>query len=107
MSIRARVSYDRLVVDESVDLPEETVLDLVIDDEEDELDVDERRALHTRLTESAGSASIAAARPIAMVLTELRQNPSCERASPSADLEVGPINRRCGAAFANRITRDL
>ena len=74
MSIRARVSHGRLVVDEPVDLPEGTVLDLVIDDEEDELDDDERRALHARLTESAGAASIAAARPIATVLAELRQN---------------------------------
>jgi hypothetical protein len=74
MSIRARVSQGRLVVDEPVDLPEGTVLDLVIDDEEDELDDEERRALHARLAESASPASLAAARPIAMVLAELRQN---------------------------------
>ena len=74
MSIRARVSHGRLVVDEPVDLPEGTVLDLVIDDEEDELDEEERRALHARLAESAASTSLAAARPIAMVLDELRQN---------------------------------
>ncbi len=74
MSIRARVSHGRLVVDEPVDLPEGTVLDLVIDDEEDELDEEERRALHARLAESSAPASLAAARPIAMVLDELRQN---------------------------------
>ena len=74
MSIRARVSHGRLVVDEPVDLPEGTVLDLVIDDEEDELDDEERRALHVRLAESAAPTSLAAARPIAMVLDELRQN---------------------------------
>ena len=74
MSIRARVSHGRLVVDEPVDLPEGTVLDLVIDDEEDELDEEERRALHARLTESAAPTSLGAARPIAMILDELRQS---------------------------------
>ena len=52
MSIRARVSHRRLVVDEPVDLPEGTVLDIVIDDEEDGLDDEERLALHaSRLDE--------------------------------------------------------
>ena len=74
MSIRARVSQGRLVVDEPVDLPEGTVLDLVIDDEEDELDDDERRALHARLAQSAAPESVAAARPISAVLAELRRN---------------------------------
>ncbi len=72
MSIRARVSHGRLVVDEPVDLPEGTVLDLVIDDEEDELDDDERHALHARLAESASPASLAAARPIELILAELQ-----------------------------------
>ena len=66
MSIRARVSHGRVV--------EATVLDLVIDDEEDELNEEERRALRARLAESAAPASLAAARPIAAVLDELRPN---------------------------------
>jgi len=55
MSIRARVSLGRLVVDEPVDLPEGTVLDLVVDDEGDELDDDERRAPSMRDCTQASS----------------------------------------------------
>ncbi|MEQ1567822.1 MAG: hypothetical protein ABMA64_19435 [Myxococcota bacterium] len=45
MSIRASVVAGRLVVDEQTDLPEGTVLDLVLDDEGDNLDEAERSAL--------------------------------------------------------------
>jgi hypothetical protein len=72
MSIRARVTHGRLVVDESVDLPEGTVLNLVIDDEDDELDEDERQALHARLVASAGQAAAGDVRPLTEILSELR-----------------------------------
>lgn len=49
MSIRASVVAGRLVVDEQTDLPEGTVLDLVLDDEGDNLDDTERAALHDAL----------------------------------------------------------
>jgi hypothetical protein len=72
MSIRARVTHGRLVVDEPVDLPEGTVLNLVIDDEDDELDEDERRALHARLAASADQAAAGDVRPLTDILSELR-----------------------------------
>jgi hypothetical protein len=72
MSIRARVTHGRLVVDEPVDLPEGTVLNLVVDDEDDELDEEERRALHVRLAASAAQAAVGDARSLTDVLSELR-----------------------------------
>ena len=45
LAIRARVRSGRLVLDEPTDLPEGTVLDLVVDDEGDDMDDAERAAL--------------------------------------------------------------
>jgi hypothetical protein len=42
--LRARVINGRLVLDEPTDLPDGTVLDLVVDDEGDDLTDEERRA---------------------------------------------------------------
>jgi len=50
---RARVQNGRLVIDEPTDLPEGTVLDLVVDDEGDDLTDEERAALHDALRQSA------------------------------------------------------
>ena len=46
MSVRATVRNGRLIVDQPTDLPEGTVLDLVVDDEGDQLDPRERDALN-------------------------------------------------------------
>ena len=72
MSFRARVSQGRIVIDQPVDLPEGTVLDLVVDDEGDELDDDERRVLHARLQASAAAGQAGHTRPLADILTALR-----------------------------------
>jgi hypothetical protein len=49
---RARVQNGRLVIDEPTDLPEGTVLNLVVDDEGDNLTDEERAALHASIEES-------------------------------------------------------
>ena len=49
--IRARVKNGRLQLDEPTQLPEGTVLDLVVDDEGDDLDEKERAALHEAIAE--------------------------------------------------------
>lgn len=50
----ARVRHGRLVLDEPSDLPEGTEVDLVaIDDGDDDLDADERAALHASLDAAA------------------------------------------------------
>jgi hypothetical protein len=72
MSIRASVVAGRLVVDEQTDLPEGTVLDLVLDDEGDTLDDDERAALGRALAKSYEQALKGQTRSASDVLRELR-----------------------------------
>ena len=55
-TLKARVVNGRLVLDEPIDLPEGTELELVIADAQDDLDDDERQALDKALTESWNSA---------------------------------------------------
>jgi hypothetical protein len=72
MSIRASVTAGRLVVDEKLDLPEGTVLDLVLDDEGDSLDEAERAALEGALVASHAATQRGELRPAADVLRKLR-----------------------------------
>ena len=60
--LRARVHNGRLKLDEPTDLPEGTELRLVVADEGDEFDDEERAALHQAL--ARGSADIAAGRTV-------------------------------------------
>jgi len=71
-SIRARVRNGRLTVDEPTELPEGLVLDLVIDDEGDDLDEEERQALHRALLHAATEAEAGLMRPAEDVLRDLR-----------------------------------
>jgi hypothetical protein len=71
-SHRAQVKNGRLTLDEPTTLPEGTVLDLVIDDEGDDLDDDERAALHEHLAAAWESVLQGKARPVAEILAELR-----------------------------------
>ena len=57
MGLRATVQNGRLIVDEATELPDGTVLDLVLDDEGDDLDEDERRALDAAITRSLEQAA--------------------------------------------------
>lgn len=52
MSLRATVRNGRLVVDEPTDLPEGTVLELVVDDEGDDLGPEEKAALRKAIGQS-------------------------------------------------------
>jgi hypothetical protein len=72
MSIKASVIAGRLVVDEKTDLPEGTVLDLVVDDEGDQLDDVERAALEQALVESNDEAMRGETRDASEILRELR-----------------------------------
>jgi len=57
VGLRATVQNGRLIVDEATELPDGTVLDLVLDDEGDDLDEDERRALDAAITKSLEQAA--------------------------------------------------
>jgi hypothetical protein len=72
-AIRARVQNGRLVVDAPTTLPEGTVLDLVVDDQGDELDDEDRAALDAALSKSWGQAIAGQGRPAHEVLESLRQ----------------------------------
>lgn len=72
MSVRATVTAGRLVLDEETDLPEGTVLDLVLDDEGDSLDEGERAALERALQAAHLDAVDGSTRPASDLLRELR-----------------------------------
>jgi hypothetical protein len=71
---RARVQNGRLVIDEPTDLPEGTVLDLVVDDEGDDLTDEERAALHDALRQSAEELKAGRGYPAADVLRDLERD---------------------------------
>ena len=73
--LRARVHNGRLLVDEPTDLPEGTVLDLVIDDEGDDMDEAERAALDASIARALDAARAGRVRPATDVLAELRRRP--------------------------------
>jgi hypothetical protein len=70
--IRARVKNGRLIVNVPTDLPEGTVLDLVMDDEGDDLTSAERKALHAEIRRSTLEAKKGRTRPAEEALAELR-----------------------------------
>jgi hypothetical protein len=71
--LRARVRKGRLVVDEPTDLPEGTVLNLVVDDEGDDMDDAERAALDASIARGLEAARAGRVRPAADVIAELRR----------------------------------
>jgi hypothetical protein len=73
MSIRAKVSSGRIVVDEPTLLPEGTTLNLVVDDEGDDLDDAERAALDGHLAAAWKSAQAGKLRPADDLVAELRK----------------------------------
>jgi hypothetical protein len=72
MGVRATVHNGRLIVDEETQLPEGTVLDLVIDDEGDDLDEAQRRALDAVISESLRQAERGEVAPAEDILGRLR-----------------------------------
>ena len=69
---RARVRNGRLVVDEPTELPEGTVLDLVVDDEGDDMDDAERAALDASIALALDAVRAGKVRPAADVVADLR-----------------------------------
>jgi hypothetical protein len=70
MGVRATVRDGRLIVDQATDLPEGTVLDLVIDDEGDQLDSVERDGL--AISRSLAQADQGDSAPAEAILQKLR-----------------------------------
>jgi hypothetical protein len=72
-AIRASVRNGRLQVDEPTALPEGMVLDLVVDDEGDDLDDEERRVLDAALRSAMASIRAGQWTPMQELLSELRR----------------------------------
>jgi len=72
-SLRAHVKNGRLVLDEPTTLPEGTILDLVVDDEGDQLDADERKARDEAIVRAWASAQAGKGKTAAEVITNLRR----------------------------------
>jgi hypothetical protein len=71
--LRARVKNGRLIVDEPTTLPDGIVLDLVLDDEGDDLNEEDRKALHDALKQSIESLEKGEVLPVSDIIDELRQ----------------------------------
>ena len=67
------VKNGRIVLDEPTDLPEGTVLELVVDDEGDELDDAERAALHEAIARAWSEIKAGAVVPASELIAELRR----------------------------------
>lgn len=72
MGLRATVRNGRLIVDLPTELPEGTVLDLVVDDEGDDLDQRERDALNAAISTSVAQADAGQTAPAEEILRRLR-----------------------------------
>ena len=72
MGVRATVRGGRLIVDQPTDLPDGTVLDLVIDDEGDQLEPAEREALDAAISRSLAQAEDGRTAPVEEILHRLR-----------------------------------
>jgi hypothetical protein len=71
-TLQAQVCNGRLVLDQPTALPEGTVLDLVVADDEEQLDDEERAALESALDRSWGQARAKKTRPIEDILRKLK-----------------------------------
>ena len=70
-TLKARVHNGRLVLDEPTELPEGTELELTIADVEDDLDLEERSALHAALEQAWASVKAGDMVPASDLLQEL------------------------------------
>ena len=73
--LKAQVRNGRLVVDEPTELPEGTVLDLVVADSEDDLDEQERAELHAAIDEGLADMRSGGGVEASAVLARLRDQP--------------------------------
>ncbi len=71
-ALKARVRKGRLIVEEPVEFPEGTELELTIADPGDDLDDAERAALHEALAKAWDSTKAGEGRPAEELIKELR-----------------------------------
>ena len=71
-AVRARVRGGRLVLDEPTSLPDGTEIDLIVADEADDLDDEERALLRAAIDRGLDDVRSGRVRPAAEILAELR-----------------------------------
>jgi hypothetical protein len=71
--IRARVVRGRLTLDEPTDLPEGTIVDLLVDDEADNLTAEEQQARNAAILRAFESAKMGKVRDAHEIIAELRR----------------------------------
>jgi hypothetical protein len=72
LTLRARIQGGRVVVEDKVDLPDNTELHLVVIDEGDDLDEEDRVRLHAALQESQAEVDRGDTVPLDNVLADAR-----------------------------------
>lgn len=72
MAFRAQVVNGRIVLDEPTDLPDGTVLELIVDEGGDSLDDEDRERLHASIREGMEQIRRGEVVPAEQVLAELR-----------------------------------
>jgi hypothetical protein len=72
LTLRARVRGGRVVVEDTIDLPDGTELRLLVVDDGDELDDDDRARLHAAIEESQSQIDRGETVPLDQVLADLR-----------------------------------
>jgi hypothetical protein len=72
LTLRARVRGGRVVVDDTVDLPDDTELRLLVVDDGDDLDDEDRARLHAAIEESQAQIDRGETVPLDQVLAHLR-----------------------------------
>jgi hypothetical protein len=71
-TLKAHVRNGRLIMDEPTDIPEGSEIELVIADDEDNLDEQERERLHRALRKSWASAKRGDTRPVQEIVRKLK-----------------------------------
>lgn len=72
LTLRARVRGGRVVVEDTIDLPEDTELRLLVVDEGDGLDEEDRARLHAAIEESQAQIDRGETVPLEEVLADVR-----------------------------------
>jgi hypothetical protein len=72
LTLRARVRGGRIVVEDTIDLPDDTELRLLVVDDGDELDDEDRARLHAAIEESQAQIDRGETVPLDQVLADLR-----------------------------------
>jgi putative addiction module component (TIGR02574 family) len=100
MSVRATVRNGRLIVDEPTELPEGTVLDLVVDDEGDDLEPRDRDRLHEAIARSLKESVEGRTAPAHVILDALRARRSQIASRAQDDRITGRKPGPCQPALA-------